>query len=205
VSTWKTSPRVEETGFSRRAFLGGAGAAALVAGPTTQAPAGRTVGPGPVRLSLRVNGRVHNLNLEPRVTLLEALREHLDLTGAKKICDRGTCGGCTVILAGRPVYACSLLAIEAQGRDIQTIEGVAAGARLHPLQAAFIEHDALQCGFCTPGFVMAAKAFLERRGGPAAQDVDLGLAGNWCRCGVYTGIRQAVLAASREMKGGGRA
>jgi xanthine dehydrogenase YagT iron-sulfur-binding subunit len=206
VSAKKVFPVIPDSNhLTRRVFLGTAGAAGVAALAPVAAPAqpaSRTAGPGPVRVSLRINGRVHNVNLEPRVTLLDALRNHLDLTGAKKICDRGVCGGCTVLLAGRPVYACSVLAIEAQGKEIETIEGLAAGGRLHPVQAAFVEHDGLQCGFCTPGFVMAAKAFLEKHANPSVAEVNQGLGGNWCRCGVYTGIRQAVLAASREMKGG---
>jgi xanthine dehydrogenase YagT iron-sulfur-binding subunit len=171
-----------------------------------QAAAGAAVvGPGPVRVSLRINGKVHNLNIEPRVTLLDVLRNHLDLTGAKKVCDRTTCGACTVILGGRPVYACSVLAIEAQGQDIQTVEGLSSGGKLHPVQAAFVENDAQQCGFCTPGFVMAAKAFIDRHPNPTMDDVKRGLGGNLCRCGTYIGVRQAVLDAAREVKGGRRA
>jgi len=156
-------------------------------------------------MALRVNGRIHSLRLEPRVTLLEALRDSLELTGAKKVCDRGSCGSCTVLLDGHPVYACGVLAIEAQGKDVRTIEGLAGGGRLHPLQASFVEHDALQCGFCTPGFVMAAKAFLDKHPAPTTEDIRLGLGGNLCRCGSYLGIRQAVAEAAREMKGGRRA
>jgi xanthine dehydrogenase YagT iron-sulfur-binding subunit len=157
----------------------------------------------PVRL--RVNGTVFNINLEPRVTLLDALRDRMELTGAKKVCDRGACGSCTVLLDGKPVYACGVLAIEAQGKDIRTIEGLATGGRLHPLQAAFVEQDALQCGFCTPGFVMAAKAFLDKHPNPEPDEVARGLGGNLCRCGAYLGVRRAVLEAAREMKGGRRA
>ena len=198
-------------GFSRRSFLGGigigGGAAATMPAPTlAQAPAGgRAVGPGAVPISLRINGKVHNLKVEPRVTLLDALRNHLDLTGAKKVCDRTTCGACTVILGGTPVYSCSVLAIEAQGREIQTVEGLSTGGRLHPVQAAFVENDAQQCGFCTPGFVMAVKAFLDKHPNPTMADVQSGLGGNLCRCGTYIGVRQAALDAAREMKGGRRA
>src|SRR5439155_16291469 len=116
------------------------------------------VGPGKVPMTLRVNGKSLQAELEPRVTLLDALRNHLDLTGAKKVCDRANCGACTVILDGKPVYSCTVLAIEAQGVEIQTVEGLGAPGSLHPLQAAFVENDAQQCGFCTPGFVMACKA-----------------------------------------------
>ena len=200
-------------GFSRRSFLQGIGigGGAVASLPTgllaePQAASGaRTIGPGAVPVSLRVNGKVHNLNIEPRVTLLDALRNHLDLTGAKKVCDRATCGSCTVIVAGRPVYACSVLAIEAQGKDIQTIEGLAPNGKLHPVSAAFVENDAQQCGFCTPGFVMAVKAFLDKHPSPTMEQVKKGLGGNLCRCGTYIGVRQAALDAAREMRGGKRA
>ena len=163
------------------------------------------MGPGPVRVSLRINGRVHNVELEPRVTLLDALRNRLDITGAKKVCDRATCGACTVIMNGRATYSCTTLAIEAQGKEIQTIEGLGTPAKMHPVQAAFVENDAQQCGFCTPGFVVAAKAFLDRHANPTVAEVNRGLGGNLCRCGTYVGVRQAVLDAAREMRGGRRA
>ena len=192
-------------GFSRRSFLQGVGVAAAVPAGARAAPRASTVGPGPTRLALRVNGKLHTLNLEPRVTLLEALRDQLELTGAKKVCDRGSCGSCTVLLDGHPVYSCGVLAIEARGKDIRTIEGLASGGRLHPLQTAFVEHDALQCGFCTPGFVLAAKAFLDKHPSPTMDDIQEGMGGNLCRCGSYVGIRQAVAETAREMKGGRRA
>ncbi len=198
----------KKSGFSRRTFLQGmgvSGGVAVARSDAAKAARPGTVGPEAVRVELRVNGRIHNLNIEPRVTLLDALRDHLDLTGAKKVCDRGACGSCTVLLAGRPVYACSVLAIEAQGKEIQTIEGLSSGGKLHPLQAAFVENDALQCGFCTPGFVMAAKAFLDKHPNPTLEDVRKGLGGNLCRCGTYVGIRQAVVDGSRDRKGGRRA
>jgi len=195
---------------SRRDFLRGAGVAVsggLLTGEATAAaappvPATPILGPGKVPIALHINGKPLKLELEPRVTLLDALRNHLDLTGAKKVCDRGTCGACTVILDGKPVYACSVLAIEAQGKTIQTIEGLAVGGKLHPVSAAFVEHDAQQCGFCTPGFVMAVKAFLDRNPNPSMKDVEKGLGGNLCRCGTYVGIRQAALDAAKAVKGG---
>jgi xanthine dehydrogenase YagT iron-sulfur-binding subunit len=159
-------------------------------------------GPGPIPITLKVNGKPHKLNLEPRVTLLDALRDHLDLTGAKKVCDRGVCGACTVILDGKPVYACNLLAIQAEGHDIVTVEGLSRAGELHPVMAAFVEHDAQQCGFCTPGFVVACKAFLDKHPNPTFDEVEEGLGGNLCRCGTYAGIRQAVLEAAKSMKGG---
>lgn len=200
----KTQQR--KNGFSRRTFIQGVGVGtgAVGAGVLTQEAkaAQHVVGPGPVSMSLRINGKAHKVTLEPRVTLLDALRNHLDYTGAKKVCDRATCGACTVIVDGNPVYACSLLAIEAQGRDIQTIEGLASGDELHPIQKHFVENDAQQCGFCTPGFVLACKAFLDKNSNPTMAEVEKGLSGNICRCGTYVGVRQAVLDAAGEMRGG---
>jgi xanthine dehydrogenase YagT iron-sulfur-binding subunit len=152
-------------------------------------------------MTFQINGETLKANLEPRVTLLDALRDHLDLTGAKKVCDRGTCGACTVLLDGETVYACSVLAIEAQGRPIETVEGLGRPGRLHPLQAAFVEHDAQQCGFCTSGFVMAAKSLLDRNPQPTLDEVHHGLSGNFCRCGTYAGMRKAVLQAAGASPG----
>jgi xanthine dehydrogenase YagT iron-sulfur-binding subunit len=203
-------------GLSRRDFLRGSAAGALAAGlsagSAVQAqvqasaaalPAGGSIlGPGKVSFELRVNGKPVPVELEPRVTLLDALRNHLDLTGAKKVCDRATCGACTVLVDNRAVYACTLLAIEAQGSEIQTIEGLGSPGALHPMQTAFVEHDAQQCGFCTPGFVMACKALLDRHPKPTAEQLEHGLGGNLCRCGTYAGIRKAVLATAGAAQGG---
>ncbi|MBI3484395.1 MAG: (2Fe-2S)-binding protein, partial [Acidobacteria bacterium] len=139
---------------------------------------------------------------EPRVTLLDALRDRLDLTGAKKVCDRGACGSCTVLVDGKAMYSCAMLAIEAQGREILTIEGLAPEGELHPISAAFVENDAQQCGFCTPGFVMACKAFLDKNPNPTEAQAKKALGGNLCRCGTYIGVRAAVLDAAVRMKGG---
>ena len=202
-------PSVANEPLTRRDFLKGAGvtvSGGLLIGESvataSPAPATPILGPGAVPITLRINGKPQKLGVEPRVTLLDALRNQLDITGAKKVCDRAVCGSCTVILDGKPVYACGILAIEAQGKDIQTIEGLSIGGKLHPVSAAFVEHDAQQCGFCTPGFVMAVKAFLDRNPNPTEQDVEKGLGGNLCRCGTYVGIRQAVLDAAKAMKGG---
>ncbi|MCY3757805.1 MAG: (2Fe-2S)-binding protein [Acidobacteria bacterium] len=194
---------------SRRGFLTGAGAvisSGLVAGTEAlrAAPesAGAAVaGPGKVNLTLTVNGTERRLALEPRVTLLDALRFELDLTGAKKVCDRGTCGACTVTIDGKPAYACSVLAIQVQGKDIRTVEGLAQGDRLHPIQQAFVDNDAQQCGYCTPGFVMACKAFLDKNPNPTLDQVRTGLGGNLCRCGTYVGVAQAVLQSSESQTG----
>ena len=142
------------------------------------------------------------VEVEPRETLLDVLRNKLDHTAAKRVCDRGTCGACTVILNNKAVYACTVLAIDAQGRDIQTLEGIAQTDKPHPIVAAFVNHDAQQCGYCTPGFVVASKAFLDRNPNPTAADLKNGLGGNLCRCGTYVGVREAVLEAAKQMKGG---
>jgi aerobic-type carbon monoxide dehydrogenase small subunit (CoxS/CutS family) len=130
------------------------------------------------------------------------LRDHLDLTGAKKVCDRGTCGTCTVLLDGKAAYACNVLAIEAQHYEITTIEGLAAEGELSPVSHAFVQHDAQQCGFCTPGFVMAVTAFLKRHPNPSYDEVTAGLGGNLCRCGTYMGVREAALEAAKRMSAG---
>jgi xanthine dehydrogenase YagT iron-sulfur-binding subunit len=195
--------------FTRRDFLKGASVAVsggllIAEAHAAPTPSGSeaVAGPGPVPITLKVNGKPHKMNLEPRVTLLDALRDHLDLTGAKKVCDRGVCGACTVILDGKPVYACNLLAIQAEGHEIVTVEGLSRDGELHPVMAAFVEHDAQQCGFCTPGFVVACKAFLDKHPNPTLDEIEEGLGGNLCRCGTYVGVRQAVLEAAKTMKGG---
>ena len=130
------------------------------------------------------------------------LRHRLDLTAAKRVCDRGTCGACTVIVDNKVMYSCTVLAIEAQGKKIQTIEGLAQPGKLHPVSQAFWDNDAQQCGYCTPGFVMAAKGFLDHHPNPTYEEVKKGLGGNLCRCGTYVGVRKAVLQAAKEMQGG---
>lgn len=163
---------------------------------------GKWMGPGPVDITLRINGQPHKLQLEPRVTLLDALRNNLDLTGAKEVCNRATCGACTVIIDGKAVYSCTTLAVDAQGHDILTIEGLGTEDKLHPVSAAFVNNDAQQCGFCTPGFVMACKAYLDHEKNPTYEGLQKSLGGNLCRCGTYMGIRHAVLEAAQR---GGRA
>ena len=203
------SSRKDPAGFSRRGFIRGVGLGSGAVGTSllereaAAAPAPANVaGPGPVAITLTINGKPVNVTVEPRVTLLDAMRNYLNLTGAKRVCDRGTCGACTVILAGKTVYSCSVLAIDAQGKNIETIEGLATGNNLHPVSAAFVNHDGQQCGYCTSGFVMAAKGFIDKHPNPTMEDVKHGLGGNLCRCGTYMGIRQAVVEAAKEMKGG---
>ncbi len=210
MSSKKTTEGPTETqqsnGFSRRTFIQGVGvgtgtAGALLAPAAEAAATGDVVGPGAVSMTLMINGRNHGVEAEPRTTLLDALRNRLDMTGAKKVCDRATCGACTVIVDGQAVYACSMLAIEAQGREIRTIESLSAN---DPVPRSFVKHDAQQCGFCTPGFVMACQSFLENNPNPSKTDIEAGLSGNICRCGTYDGVRMAALDASKEVKGGRR-
>jgi xanthine dehydrogenase YagT iron-sulfur-binding subunit len=197
-----------KSGFSRRSFLKASGislSVPLVLGHRVVNVAGAEVkvfGPGKASVSLLINGQKRTAEVEPRVTLLEAMRHELDLTGAKRVCDRATCGACTVIMDGKPVYSCSVLAIEAQGHSITTVEGLMQGSRLHPVQQAFIDNDAQQCGFCTPGFVVACKAFLDKNPRPTAAQIEKGLGGNLCRCGTYVGVRAAVMQAATGRKGG---
>ena len=201
-------------GFSRRDFIKGTGlasvavSATVLLGDEVAKAAGRAqgdgkwMGPGPVDITLRINGQPHKLQLEPRVTLLDALRNNLDLTGAKEVCNRATCGACTVIIDGKAIYSCTTLAVDAQDRDILTIEGLGTEDKLHPVSAAFVNNDAQQCGFCTPGFVMACKAYLDHEKNPTYEGLQKSLGGNLCRCGTYMGIRHAVLEAAQK---GGRA
>jgi xanthine dehydrogenase YagT iron-sulfur-binding subunit len=149
-------------------------------------------GPQPVTMTLNVNGRAHTLALDPRVTLLDALRERLDLTGTKKGCDQGTCGACTVLVDGKRVNACFTLAIMTQGRSITTIEGLANGDQLHPMQAAFLEHDGFQCGYCTPGQIISAVALVHEKRPLDNASVREWMSGNICRCGAYPNIVAAV-------------
>ncbi|MGO9270678.1 MAG: (2Fe-2S)-binding protein [Terriglobia bacterium] len=191
--------------LTRRDFLKGAGVAVsgtILAGHAAvaaAAPETAVVGPGATSVTLRVNGQRRELNLEPRVTLLDALRNDLDVTGAKRVCDRGVCGTCTVLMDGKPVYACSVLAIEAQGHEITTIEGLMHDGQPHPVMTAFVNNDAQQCGFCTPGFVVACAAFLHKHPNPTEAEVEKGLGGNLCRCGTYVGVRAAALEAAKTM------
>jgi xanthine dehydrogenase YagT iron-sulfur-binding subunit len=198
------------SGLSRRDFMkisGISAAVPLVLGSRVVEAAGEDVvlhGPGKTPIVLMVNGKTLTAELEPRVTLLEALRNNFDLTGAKNVCDRGSCGACTVLMEGNPVYACSVLAIDAQGKSITTIEGMSKGQTITPLMQAFVDHDAQQCGFCTPGFVVATTHFLQQHPAPTEDEIRRGLSGNFCRCGTYDGIRAVALGkrASESGQGG---
>ena len=160
-------------------------------------------GPAVTAVVLTVNGEEHEVRLEPRVSLLDALREHLGLTGSKKGCDQGTCGACTVWVDGRRVLACLTLAVACEDREVTTIEGLSSGGDLHPMQAAFVEHDAFQCGYCTPGQIMSAVALLEE--GHAGDDAEIAewMSGNICRCAAYPNIRAAIRDV-RDAAGGER-
>jgi xanthine dehydrogenase YagT iron-sulfur-binding subunit len=162
-------------------------------------------GPETALVTLNVNGAPHTVELEPRVSLLDALRDHLQLTGSKKGCDQGTCGACTVWVDGRRVLACLTLAMASEGREVTTIEGLAAGGELHPMQRAFIEHDAFQCGFCTSGQIMSAVALIEE--GNATSDADIAefMSGNICRCAAYPHIRAAIREVRDASGGSGHA
>jgi len=190
--------------FSRRSFLKSVGvtpiAAAALAPEAAQAQGAAVLGPAAGALALTINGQKRMVTVEPRVTLLDAMRQQLDLTGAKRVCDRGSCGACTVVIDGRTAYSCSVLAVDAEGADIRTIEGLTQGTALHPVQQAIFEKDGLMCGFCTPGFVMSTVALLEKIPNPTPEQVRAGLDGNICRCGTYVRLLEAVLS----VKGGAR-
>jgi xanthine dehydrogenase YagT iron-sulfur-binding subunit len=187
-------------GLTRRGFLQSAGVAGGVAvvGKQAHAAAKPKVLPAKkVPITLNVNGKDYRLRVEPRITLLRALRNELDLTGTKEICDRGACGGCSVTIDGALINSCMYLAVDAVGRKVGTIEGLAKGDKLHPLQEAFVKHDGLQCGFCTPGMIMACKSLLDSNKSPNLVQIKKGLSGNICRCGTYNHIFAAVQDVSK--------
>ena len=202
------------TSISRRNFLKGVGTgtvaatvapSVLISGEkAADAQAGEAVANATIQLN--INGKPHQVEVEARTTLLTVLRDgidtsgnNIDLTGAKLICDRGECGGCTVMVDGKTVYACMMLAMDAQDKQIKTVEGIADGENLHPVQEAFIQHDALMCGFCTPGFIVSSAALLSENAEPTLEEIKAGLSGNTCRCGTYPFIFDAVKTASKKM------
>ena len=202
------------TNISRRNFLKGVGTgtvaatvapSVLISGEkAADAQAGEAVASATIQLN--INGKPYQVEVEARTTLLTVLRDgidtsgnNIDLTGAKLICDRGECGGCTVMVDRKTVYACMMLAMDAQDKQITTVEGVADGENLHPVQEAFIQHDALMCGFCTPGFIVASAALLSENAEPTLEEIKVGLSGNTCRCGTYPFIFDAVKTASQKM------
>lgn len=199
----------EKLRISRRAFLRtmGIGAAASTAAATgvVKAPLAESAVPPKVEgldyvpVELKVNGRRYALTIEPRRSLADVLRTELELTGTKIGCNQGECGACTVIIDGSAMYSCLLLAVNVQGKNIETIEGLSRGGQLHPLQSAFIEKDAYQCGWCTPGQIMASKALLDKNKNPTLADVKTAVSGNVCRCAAYNHIFEAVLASAKKL------
>lgn len=192
-------------GVSRRSFLKGsavAGIASTGLTAATKAAAGPPVpdsfGPGEHEITLSVNGQKKKVKVETRTTLLDALRDRMDMTGAKKICDRGACGGCTVLVDDQPVNSCLMLAMDAVGSELRTVEGLANGDDAHPLVKNFVTCDALQCGFCTPGMVMSSLACLESRGKPTPEEMRRDLSGNLCRCGTYGRVMDAIDKTAKE-------
>lgn len=197
----------ERPKLTRRGLLRGFGTATVIAGcakPTAEGAAGETaqpedlpadvvaIGPGAAPLSLEINGSVRSLEVAANVTLLAALRDHLDLTGSKEVCDRGACGACMVLVDGVPMNSCMMLAHDVEGRSITTVEGLASGDTLAPLQSAFIAHDAAQCGFCTSGMLISATALLRSGDSKDRSSIAEGMAGNLCRCGSYHHILAAI-------------
>jgi len=200
--------------ISRRGFLKGVGGgivgSAAVAQDLLKGEAGaKSADPdaevlrGRQRISLKVNGRVLPVEVEPRTTLLSALRDRLEMTGTKEVCDRGQCGACTVLLDGKPVLACMILAVEARGREIATVEGLSRNGKLSAVQEAFVAKDGHMCGFCTPGMVMAATTLLQENPNPSLEEIKQGVAGNLCRCGTYPKVFEAIQAAAEKMRQGG--
>jgi xanthine dehydrogenase YagT iron-sulfur-binding subunit len=203
-----------EAGLSRRDFLRSSGAAATAVALAEASPASaeeapariaaNAIGPQPVELRLDVNDAAMTTTIEPRVTLLDALRNYLDVTGCKRVCDRGTCGACTVMMDGKPVYSCTMLAVEAEGKKIKTSESLIDGGKLDAVPAAFAKHDAQQCGFCTPGFVVAMRAAFDKNPNATPAEIEEALSGNICRCGTYQQMRDAIasLCKNNSRKGG---
>jgi xanthine dehydrogenase YagT iron-sulfur-binding subunit len=210
ASTWKEKP-----GVSRRGFLRGVGAAAVVADTVlSRAAHAASDLPGPngselsepisgqISLTLTINGKPRPVTVEPRTTLLSAIRDRLDppLTGPKLVCDAGTCGACTVLLEGKAVYGCSVLAIDTVGKKITTVEGLGSPEHMSPVQEAFVEQDAMMCGFCTSGFVTTITGLLNENPNPTLEEVREGCKGNFCRCGTFPHVFQAALSAAEKMK-----
>ena len=193
---------------SRRDVLRGAGVAAFLGavspalGDESKAAAKgvRTLGPGPVPIELLINGKRTRLSVEPRVTLLDALRDRIGMTGTKRVCDHGACGACTVMVDGKTVNSCLMLAVDAVGREVRTIEELDQDGNLHPIQDAFIEHDAVQCGFCTPGMVMSCTALVESNPQPTEEQIRDAVRGNICRCGTYPHVFEACHTASAALR-----
>lgn len=195
-------------GISRRSFIRGAGLStagsvllttnAFAFGTEEKLTTGKEFGPDATTIQMKINGTVESLSVEPRTTLAAALRDHLELTGTKVVCDRGSCSACTVYLDGKPVNSCMMSVFDVGDREITTIEGIAKNGELHPVQEAFIEHDASQCGYCTPGMVMSCAHLLEHNANPTLEDVKNATRGNLCRCGTHPHVFKATLAAAHK-------
>ncbi len=211
MSEHEPKPKGSPAGPSRRDFLRGSGlaaASAVLTAPATAAldeakaaEAGPKVLAGDVKITLQVNGEARTCTVEPRSTLLDTLRHRLDVTGPKRVCDRASCGACTAIVDGVPIYSCTTLAVSCEGKTIETLESFDTGENGVP--HAFVQNDGLMCGYCTPGFVTACKAYLDKNKGkePTLEEIKRGLDGNICRCGTYVGVFQAALAAAKSLKG----
>ena len=206
MSSKKDKTKTPDGGVTRRGFLGSVGAGAVAAATGVARPSEAipeiTSPDDMVQVALEINGRTHQLLVEPRWTLLFVLRERLGISGTKAGCERGECGSCTVLMDGAPRYACMTLALEAEGAEITTVEGLLAGEELGAVQKAFVEEDAFQCGYCTPGQVMAAEGLLRINPSPSPHDIRYGMSGNLCRCGAYPHIENAVASAAEKKKGG---
>lgn len=204
------NPKSKPTkGLTRRSFIRGAGLStagsvllttnAFALNYNEQVIVGDEFGPDAMTIKMKVNGITKSLSVEPRTTLASALRDHLELTGTKVVCDRGSCSACTVYLDGKPVNSCMMSVLDVGDKEITTIEGIAKNSELHPVQQAFIEHDASQCGYCTPGMVMSCVHLVENNTNPNLEDVKNATRGNLCRCGTYPNVFKATLAAAKKM------
>lgn len=200
--------RDQGASISRRRFLKGFGSGVIggslvLGGVAGAVPAAnddvREFLEGAEPLTLTVNGQKHRVLVEPRTSLAALLRHHLGLTGTKIVCGRGECGGCTVIMNGKAIYSCHTLALDAAGKEVLTVEGLLSGEDLHPVQSAFVDEDGLQCGFCTPGQIMAAYALLQEHPSPSGEQIQVGLSGNLCRCAAYPNIYKSVRTAAGRM------
>ena len=205
----KDNEKIIKKGVSRRGFLKGAGLTTagtivlqtgVLAKTKENSTESKAVGPGPVNVEMNVNGKTRSLTIEPRSTLAQALRDEIQLTGTKMVCDRGACSACTVWVEDVPVNACMTFAMDVGDRKVVTIEGLAKNGKLHPVQEAFIDHDATQCGYCTPGMIMSTAHLLKENPNPTLEDVKHATRGNYCRCGTYPHVFKATLAAAKKLK-----
>ena len=206
--TYEKTEDEKRQGISRRGFLKGAGlttaGTAMVSTGVlglNQPPvlADKTIGPEAMAIRLKVNGHLRKVNVEPRTTLAQALRNHLQLTGTKVVCDRGACSACTVWVDGLPVNACMTLALDVGEKEVTTVEGLMKDGELHPVQQSFIDHDASQCGYCTPGMIMSTAHLLEKNPNPTMEDVKHAVRGNVCRCGTHPHVFKATMEAAKKM------